>query len=395
MKSASALMLFLALFGQTPDWERTDGGMLLTSASLWKVNSAEKLTASQALVHFANANISTHKIDTTIKHLVFDQLKVNTKDRAFLELPYDEDKGEYLLEEEKFIEKLRDLELALPEGPLGFLPRLDVDRLTSTQLQKWFLLKQSLYKEGEDRDGDTDGVLQSVPVMQSVLLEWGPREKVNAEKEKLIDSEEGEISESKIYDRHYVKIPLELEIFSSNLGDSGPDASSRKPIQGLYLIRHINQESGYLWYKPPTQGIGRILLLEVPKFSKSYGSFQIPAQCFINYVAATRLPYEDLSCLLPRKSNVQSACQKVTERTSEGETRERLMLVGAFGESKSTKEVQSAEFWLKRSNNLDSFRLRLKKAEDDFPLPNLDEDQVVIIDKDCQPIPLKLPAKSK
>ena len=116
MKSFTLLALMAGLLGANPDWERKPASMLITSATLWKVNTAEKLDSrdpESVVQHLKNASFAKHTLNEHKKFLVLDKDKVKTH-KAYMKLEYDKDKGEYVVDEAKFVEKLRSLGLNLP-----------------------------------------------------------------------------------------------------------------------------------------------------------------------------------------------------------------------------------------------------------------------------------------
>lgn len=152
------------------------------------------------------------------------------------------------------------------------------------------------------------------PILSSALIEWGEPTSIQAVRDGIYkkvkkegdDAQETEeLVPAQLYNKHYVKLPLEIKIENSNLGESDQkQATDEGKIEEIFLIKHRlrGDGPGFLWVKKDVEQKEVLFLIEVPVFNHKNGSyeFEIPARCFIDQVVTKRIKAADLSCLLRR-----------------------------------------------------------------------------------------------
>ncbi|MCB0405704.1 MAG: hypothetical protein KDD51_13055 [Bdellovibrionales bacterium] len=440
---ATALFFLLASMTSTPSrWDSRPSEILITNADLWKVNNVHMGKTTQAINYFENANVSTNKIDTTMKFLILDQNKVNTAEKAFIRFDYDREKETFSINSEKVVQKLRELKVGLPEGDLFFLPGTSSQQLFpkgEKKTNEWYLLPTSLLEGAVKKDENateapkpsevqqfsvTDGNLVlnnqqlelskiSNPILSSALIEWGDPEAIQAVRNSLYkkakkegdDTQEvEELVPAQLYNKHYLKLPLEIKIENSNLGESDQkDATDEGKIEEVFLIKHRlrGDGPGFLWVKKDVEGKEVLFLIEVPVFNHKNGTydFEIPARCFIDQVVTKRIKAADLSCLLPKNSEFEAvnACKsvKVTSPTAGNEEKKeaeneatQLRIVGRLPGDFNEQTDKPVTFWLKAREDLDIYELKIKPGADLSVETPPDENVYILDAATCQPKPL-------
>ncbi|MEZ4750247.1 MAG: hypothetical protein R3B54_06375 [Bdellovibrionota bacterium] len=441
MKATALFFLLATMVTSDSRWDSRPSEILITNASLWKVNSVQMGKTATTVNYFENANVSTNQIDTTMKFLILDQNKVNTTEKAFIRFDFDKEKETFSINSEKVVQKLRELKVGLPEGDLFFLPGTNTKEVFAKNEKKtneWYLLPTSLLEGAVKKEENateeakpskvqqfsvTDGNLVlnnqqlelskiSKPIISSALIEWGDPEAIQTVRNSLYkkvkkDGDEAqeveELIPAQLYNKHYIKLPLEIKIENSNLGESDQkEATDEGKIEEIFLIKHRlrGDGPGFLWVKKDVEQKEVLFLIEVPVFNHKNGTyeFEIPARCFIDQVVTKRIKAPDLSCLIPKNSEFESvnACKsvKVASTAENAEKKEdekeatQLRIVGRLPGDFNEQTDKPVTFWLKAREDLDIYELKLKPGSD-LSVDTPPDENVFILDAaTCQPKPL-------
>lgn len=308
MKVLTVLVTMAVLFpGQIAEqshWKHYPGAIEVSGALIWRVNRAEMMTDSQPLLLLNEAQFSQHKEIKDRNDLVFKE-KSTVRIKA-AQAVADAKTGQSA-NEINVIKRLTELGVKIPsEGvifktktPLGKAEEL-VASLESPDapVRQWNLLGSSLLKlpDGEKEDKDNPKV---VPVPDySVMIELGHRTAIEKVHSSMLVSRSNTpndvgISEAAIYNRHFFKVPLRLDIYGS-ASDAGAEeeAQTIASADPVYLVRPRQEKGGYLIFGTTAEkDSGRqIVALEVAKFDVTEAngvqniSVQIPAECFLKNV---------------------------------------------------------------------------------------------------------------
>ena len=316
MKLMTLIVAMSVLLGDVAEedhWKHYPGAIMVTGAQIWKVNRAEKISidpskgaAEQPLLLLNQAQVSQHKEIKDKNDLVFKKgNRVALKSEAVK--AEDQKDSPQLTNEANVINRLKQLGLKIPsEGvifktktPLGKVDEL-VKSLESPDapVRQWNLQGSSLLQLGENETEDK-AQPKVVPIPDySILIELGHRDAIDKiQRSMLIPQSDTPndvvVSEAEIYNRHFFKVPLRLDIFASPSDESEEKtAETVATADPVYLVRPRNEAGGYLIYGTTAErGTGRqIVALEVSKFTVTEVGEEldvnvaIPANCFMRNV---------------------------------------------------------------------------------------------------------------
>lgn len=437
------LIILAAIFGlvDSSDWVQSPGSLMVTSASIFRVNKGKNVTPDELVAKFENSFVSLHRSSQFSDKNFFVlsggspvKLKREVVDGKKPVTPAD-----LILDKEEFLTALRNSGLQLDTAgtkQFSLNEFKKVQELIDAAGDKkapmtWLLLSKAISKEAAvQKEGEATADTNLAPAMDtSVLIEWGNTEVIKSAVSSLYSSAGGEqdkptVSEQKIYERHFDKMPLKVELFLSR-GDVFNDTAKQVndvPLDGLFLVRSkFDKGSGYLLYltgedrrpKDAKAAGQRLVALEAPVFNVDKGQFQVQvdAKCFLEnviYPASGKnfqLPAVDSSGQFPPES---AASQLLVADTKEGDKQRwslklnlnsaQVTSAPAASTEKTKTETPAATSGSAPSNNprlevdfperaTDSYSLRFSPGRDTTP-PISDAVPVVIYDRNCKMISL-------
>jgi|GEM_PF-6415281 len=438
------LIILATIFGlvDNSDWVQTPGSLMVTSASIFRVNKGKNVTPDELVAKFENSFVSLHRSSQFSDKNFFVlsggspvKLKREAVDGKKAVTPAD-----LILDKEEFLTALRKSGLQLDTAgtkQFSLNEFKKVQELIDAAGDKkapmtWLLLSKGISKEAAPKkEGEETAEANFAPAIDtSVLIEWGNTDIIKAAVTSLYNTSAGgeqdqpTVSEQNIYERHFDKMPLKVELFLSR-GDVFNDTAKQVndvPLDGLFLVRSkFDKGSGYLLYltgedrrpKDAKAAGQRLVALEAPVFNVEKGQFQVQvdAKCFLEnviYPASGKnfqLPAVDGSGQFPAES---AASQLLVSNTKEGEqprwslklnlnssqvtsapavstSKAKETLTGpAATASSSTAPRLEVDFAEKAT---DSYSLRFSPGRDTTP-PISDAVPVVIYDRNCKLVPL-------
>jgi hypothetical protein len=437
------LIILAAIFGlvDNSDWVQSPGSLMVTSASIFRVNKGKNVTPDELVAKFENSFVSLHRSSQFSDKNFFVlsggspvKLKREAGEGKKAVTPSD-----LVLDKEEFLAALRKSGLQLDTAgtkQFSLNEFKKVQELIDAAGDKkapmtWLLLSKAISKEpAAKKEGEATAEAGLAPAVDtSVLIEWGNADVIKSAVTSLYNPSAGSeqdkltVSEQKIYERHFDKMPLKVELFLSR-GDVFNDAAKQVndvPLDGLFLVRSkFDKGSGYLLYltgedrrpKDLKAAGQRLVALEAPVFNVEKGQFQVQvdAKCFLEnviYPASGKnfqLPAVDSSGQFPPES---AASQLLVSDTKEGDKpRWSLKLNLNSSQVSAAPAVNTAKAKTETpplpaasSNNsprlevdfadkaTDSYSLRFSPGRDTTP-PISDAVPVVIYDRNCKLVPL-------
>lgn len=437
------LIILAAIFGlvDSSDWVQSPGSLMVTSASIFRVNKGKNVTPDELIAKFENSFVSLHRSSQFSDKNFFVlsggapvKLKREAGDGKKNVTPSD-----LILDKEEFLTALRKSGLQLDTAgtkQFSLNEFKKVQELIDAAGDKkapmtWLLLSKTISKEtAPKKEGEAAAEASLAPAVDtSILIEWGNTEVIKSAVSSLYnssiggDQEKPTVSEQKIYERHFDKMPLKVELFLSR-GDVFNDSAKQVndvPLDGLFLVRSkFDKGSGYLLYltgedrrpKEAKASGQRLIALEAPVFNVEKGQFQVQvdAQCFLEnviYPASGKnfqLPAVDSSGQFPAESAASQLLVADSTAKEGGKPRWSLKLnlnsaqvsdAPAASTGKAKTDTASGpvagssprlevDFPEKAT---DSYSLRFSPGRDMTP-PISDAVPVVIYDRNCQLVPV-------
>lgn len=437
------LVVLAAMVGLVQDdWTQSPGSLMVTSASIFKVNKAQKVSPEELVAHFENAFFSMHKSSLYPEKKFFIL-------RGEQHLPLTAAEGkpgvsatDLVIDQEKFLELLRKSGLQLEtagkrqfsSGEFKQVQELiDTAADKSKGLRSWLLLSRSALKDAPATpapqpkvEGDATAAapvaINGAPAVdQSLIIEWGNTEAVKAALDALKGTggeDKAGYSEQKIYEKHFEKLPLRAKIFLSkgNVLNAKPQ-EVEAPLDGMFVVRSkFDKGAGYLLFlsgedrrpKDATRDSRQKLVAIEANFNSERGSatFQVDAECFLNNVVYTasgknftlpaigKTPPESTQKLLVVEGDAEKGNArwnlKVTLPTTPAVASAASVSAPAVRErdKNATPVVSSANERLEvdlKNAPTDSYSIQFNLGEDVTP-PVTDATPIVIYDKACKPV---------
>lgn len=387
MKLISGMVLLAGLFADDTDFITRKAAMLVTRAEIYNINGGRVVKS------FPNVMVSRHEVDSSQSYFILDSDDLdNTMVRSLVTYSMGENKNEpdtfkMTVDPKDFIQKLRVLGIKLPEtlhltadlNDIALSSNNQDDGNESFPRRSWYVLRGKEPEKTDDEDGKR--IRGEMPSMRSIMIEFEPRKDLEAE----LNFFKQEGGAGKIYDLHFTRLPLKIEIRRSlpnGKSFSYPEA------EGFYFAKHRAQGSGFLiaFGKAPNDPATDALYLVVAdRFEKNNEAyeFQVDAAPFIQHVIGSVLGGDEghvppLECLIPSEESeaARTACKRLKEENGP----ERIAISGTLDPKMSDKKV---EFWLKsKINPTESYKCSLGLgAENSLPEVGAGTQVIVVSDK--------------